>query len=99
MKENDIITLAEVCDILTISVATGRNWIKSGILNPINESNEFYRNIILKIKEDIENNTIDRLNKRRNKKHVSGNFIPKKYIESSNGIKLVELIISGIEEE
>jgi len=99
MKENDIITLAEVCDILSISVATGRNWIKSGILNPINESNEFYRNIILKIKEDIENNTIDRLNKRRNKKHVSGNFIPKKYIESSNGIKLVELIISGIEEE
>lgn len=94
-----LISLSEACSYLSISTATGRNWIKSGILIPHdNTGKTFIKEHIVKIKEGIEDNKIDRLNKRRNKKNVKGSFIPKKYINSVKGVKLVEGILSQVSE-
>lgn len=94
---NGVITLNEACEILSISTATGRNWIKSGLLVPVESDNRdmyFLSSDINKIKEDIKANKIDRLNKRRNKSSVNGSFIPRKYINDVRGLKLVEDIIT-----
>lgn len=98
---NNIISLSKACEKLSISEATGRNWIKSGLLLPIESSEGIYfeSDHIDKINEGINSNKIDRLNRRRNKKRVEGSYIPKKYIDSMEGMELVENILSSLPEE
>lgn len=100
-SKKEIITLPEVCELLSISLATGRNWIKSGILNEINEleGSFFYFTDIVKIKEDIQNDKLNRLNKRRNKRFVKGKSIPKKYLQDKNALNFVQKLIDLVPEE
>ena len=95
------ISLAKACEILSISQATGRNWIKSGLLCPLErfENRRFCREEIFKLRKEIKGNRIDRLNKRRNKKHISGKFIPTTYLKDRSGIALAEKILGEIKEE
>lgn len=99
MRDVESISLARACEILSISQATGRNWIRSGLLKPIENKTkiEFQSSEIYNLNENIKNNKIDRLNKRRNKKRVSGKFIPKTYLKDNRGVELVEEILETLE--
>lgn len=98
MGANEIISLREACDILSISQATARNWMRSGLLIPVEDSGRpaFALAEINELERAIKANQIDRLNKRRNKKYVPGNNIPRGYIESQDGQELVGKIIREI---
>lgn len=97
MGANEIISLREACDILSISQATARNWMRSGLLISVEKSGRpvFALATINALANDIKNNKIDRLNKRRNKKYVPGNNMPRGYVESQDGQELVAKIIAG----
>jgi len=84
----DNISLNDACKILSISTATGRNWVKSGRLIP-----PFSSQAINKLLFDIQNNNVDKLKSRRNKNHISGIHSPKGYTDN-NTYKTVCNIIS-----
>ena len=84
----DNINLNEACKILSISTATGRNWVKSGRLTP-----PFSKQAINELLIDIQNNNINKLKSRRNKNHISGIFAPKSYVDD-NSYKTVCNIIN-----
>ncbi len=96
-EKNHSIRLNEVCQILAISTATARNWIRSGKLKPIRSQGRemfFHANDVDQLLKDIKAGTEGRLKSRRNKQHIKGALIPKTYIQSKVGIETVEEIIS-----
>lgn len=97
--EDKYIRIDEVSRILSISTATARNWIKSNKIKPIEAQGHemlFLKDEIELLLDNIKNGKEVRLKSRRNKNHVSGAFIPKTYIQSKEGIEIVEKIISHI---
>lgn len=88
-ENTDYITLKELCNELTISLATGRNWLK---LNKIqaqyfeNNTPFFTKSYVDTLKKDIFSGKKSYLKSRRNKKFISGNFLYKSYVsgDSSN---------------
>lgn len=93
------ITLEEACRILGVSVATGRNWIKTGLIVPVQNTKELRVNKIevLDLLDKIKNNKIDRLKSRRNKTKVNGNVVSKKYLDDSESYKIVLQIANDID--
>lgn len=93
-KEPDKLTLQDVCDILGISIATGRNWIKLEKLIPtekIGRTPFFDVGYIEKLKLDIKTGKKNALKSRRNKKFVSGNSLYNSYVSKDcSGIRVVE---------
>jgi len=84
----DNISLNEACKILSISTATGRNWLKSGRL-----TSPLSKHAVTELLINIQSNNIDKLKSRRNKNHISGVFAPKGYT-NDNSYKTVCNIIS-----
>ena len=72
--ENKLYTLAEACELLSISTATGRNWMKSGRLVPSTHDSgkkaRFEENSLLALKDALANGSVDRLKSRRNKTYI-----------------------------
>lgn len=98
--QNECLNIASVADILKVSQATIRNWIKTGLISPINDIANgmvFDDKSIYKLKEDIAQGNIDRLNKRRNKKHISGNSIPFGYTSHKQIEKNIEPLLTDIQ--
>jgi len=93
------ITIDEACEILGVSVATGRNWIKTGLIVPVSNAKELRVSKIevLDLLEKIKNNKIDRLKSRRNKTKVNGNVVSKKYLDDAESYKIVLQIASDID--
>ncbi len=87
----DNINLNEACKILSISTATGRNWVKSGRL-----ATPFSKQAIHKLLIDIQNNNIDKLKSRRNKTHISGVFAPKGYVNDDSYKTICNIISNSI---
>lgn len=84
MKHN--LSLEELCTALSISTATGRNWIKLGKLLPKYTEKKtpyFSQAYVEQVKTEIqsEHNTI--LKSRRNKKHISGNEFYHSYVSET----------------
>lgn len=71
-------TLKEACELLSISAATGRNWIKTGGLVPdfLDSKTKpwFEESTLLSLKEALTSGNNDRLKSRRNKTFISGNM-------------------------
>lgn len=81
--ETKYITLNELCDDLSISVATGKNWVKLGKLMPDHIEKKtpiFTREYTAKLKQDIQSGKNGALKSRRNKKFVSGNALYNAYV-------------------
>ena len=101
MKDNqNLFTLKELCSRLSISPATGKNWIKLNKLTPteiIKNKPYFSEQYIKNFEEYIKSEDNNLLKRRRNKKHISGNGAYKSYIctESSNN-KSVQSVIDII---
>lgn len=80
------LSLKEVCDELSISTATGRNWIKLGKLIPENTDTKktyFSKNYITTLKKEIQSGKISALKSRRNKKFVSGYALYNSYVSEN----------------
>ncbi len=90
-------TLSEACDFLSISTATGRNWMKSGRL--ISSAQDvkkplFEENALLTLRKSLLDGTTPGLKNRRNKTYVSGSQTYASYIakESNNHAALKHLM-------
>lgn len=96
-------SLKELCTELSISQATGNNWMKTGKLKPDRiidgkpYFSETYAAQVLALVKDSGNSL---LKSRRNKKHVSGNGIYKAYIDSEScNVQSVEQVVSLLGED
>lgn len=89
-------TLTEACELLSISTATGRNWIKSGRLVSAalpGKQPVFEPSVLLSLKEALSSGTVSGLKGRRNKAYVKGMQTYGSYIskESENHAALKQL--------
>lgn len=85
--DSNLLTLKELCRALSISIATGRNWIKLKKLVPtktIGNTPYFSTSYLNRIKRELISGTNHALKSRRNKKFISGNGIYKSYISASS---------------
>lgn len=100
--ETKYITLNELCDDLSISTATGRNWVKLGKLIPSHMEKKmpiFTREYAIRIKKDIQSGKNGALKSRRNKKFVYGNALYNSYVsDNCNGISEVQGMLEEIGE-
>lgn len=77
------ITLKELCEELSISAATGRNWIKLGKINPEYTQKKipyFSKKYAETLRAELQSGKNKALKSRRNKKFVSGNFLYNSYV-------------------
>lgn len=97
----NMLSLSDLCLFLSISEATGRNWIKLQKITPsiVENGNCFFeRKEAEKIKKSIvEGNGV--LKSRRNKKYITGSNLYKSYISnSSTNVKTVEIVLEEMKE-
>lgn len=103
MNENQIfledesdkqISLEEVCEILSISTATAKNWIRLKRLIPTDDGANFSKQYIINLYKKIKFGEDTHLKSRRNKKLVNGKTLYKDYISNSHNQKVVKHILS-----
>lgn len=85
LNASSLFSLAELCNVLSISTATGRNWLKQGKLQPtkyIKKSPFFSAEYIAHLKEHLKTNAS--LKSRRNKTFISGHGIYEDYLPSNS---------------
>ncbi len=83
---NSDISLKELCKELSISVATGKNWMKLGKIKPryTKAGTPFFnKKDVKKLKKDIQSGKNKALKSRRNKKYVSGNELYDSYVSDT----------------
>lgn len=102
-NKKDCISLKELCEELSISTATGRNWIKLGKLTAkYTEKGTpyFTRDYASTLKNDIQSGKNASLKSRRNKKYISGNMLYNAYVsEECQNIPLLQKMLAVITEE
>ena len=96
-------SLTELCHELSISTATGRNWLRLGKLTPSGKSKKqgayFSKEYVNELKKALQTGDNKSLKSRRNKRYVSGNALYDTYIsESSANIKAVRELLGRIVE-
>ncbi len=93
-------TLTEVCRELSISPATGRNWIKLGKIKAEGKRGNAYvftEDYVKRLKEELKSGERKSLKSRRNKIYVSGNSLYREYVsESSPSVPEIENLIKSI---
>jgi len=85
-KNMDNLSLNELCKDLSISIATGHNWIKLGKLTPEYTEKKipyFSKGYVETLKSEIQSGKNKALKSRRNKKFISGNYLYKSYISQN----------------
>ena len=98
--DKDFVSLSELCNILSISVATGRNWLKLGKIEPQYSKDKipyFKRSYVDSISNALKSGTNEALKSRRNKKFVSGNSLYNSYVsEKCQNLLLVQKLLEEI---
>ena len=102
-KDSDYLSLKELCDILSISTATGRNWIKLGKLIPEYTDKRkpyFTKQYTEKLKAELQSGKNQSLKSRRNKKFVCGNSLYSAYVsENCQNIEPLQQILRIVTDE
>ncbi len=102
-SNEDVINLNEFCKILSISIATGRNWIKLGKIKPKYTNSKtpyFDRSYVNSISNDLKSGINESLKSRRNKKFVSGNSFYNSYVSGKClNLPLVQKLLEEIESQ
>lgn len=102
-NNKNLISLNELCKELSISTATGRNWVKLGKLTPssvIRQMPFFTPEYASDLKSDIATGKNTALKSRRNKKYVFGNNMYHSYIANdSPNSSTVQSLLSAIAEQ
>ncbi|MEA1962659.1 MAG: N-6 DNA methylase [Patescibacteria group bacterium] len=95
----EIVNMTDVALFFGISTATVRNWVKCGNLRSISSNGyDFYFQEIQKLKNNIENGNIKKLNGRANKSKAERTFVPDEYLNSNINVDTITKIISFIYE-
>ena len=84
-ESEDYLTLTELCKELSISTATGRNWIKLGKLTPQyieKKATYFSKNYVCNLRAELQSGENKALKSRRNKKFVSGHSLYNAYVSN-----------------
>lgn len=101
MKEK-LLTLSQLCKELSISYATGRNWLRLGKITPSSTDGGislFSTSYVSSLKKEIEKGTNASLKSRRNKKYRSGFGLYESYVsKSSPNIGTVSEIVNYIKD-
>lgn len=98
-ENKEILNIEDVAVFFGISTATVRNWTKCGNITPIsNRCSNFYLHEIQKVKENIENGNIQKLNGRANKSQADKTFIPDEYCNSNENVDVIHQITSFVQE-
>lgn len=97
----EALTIMDVCELLSVSKATVRNWIRLGKIVPDIGDQLFSRGYIEHFIEDLKSSDNIKLKSRRNKKQVSGKILYRDYIYTKSNQELIaELLeINAIESE
>ena len=97
----EYMTLAVLCHELSISYATGKNWVRLSKLIPDRYRGKtplFSKTNINNIKKELLSNKNKALKSRRNKAFISGNNIYKSYIDNTSGnMNLVHSLLKQID--
>ena len=100
---SSLITLKELCEDLSVSVATGRNWIRLGKITPEKVKGGtvyFTSDYARKLKSDITSGKVKALKSRRNKKYISGNNLYNSYVSPDcKGKEIVQKLLAILDEE
>ena len=94
-----VLNIENAADLLGISKATVRNWIKNGQLPAHNKNNSyfFYRADIEKIKSKLLSGELEKLNKRANKIKAKRTFIPEEHFKAQTNLDEFNSIINFIQ--
>lgn len=98
-NSDEFMSLKDLCDTLSISIATGRNWIKLGKLAPEYTQKKmpyFSKSYVLNLRNELQSGKNKALKSRRNKKFVSGNSLYNSYVSQNcqNIFILQKLLLS-----
>ena len=98
-NHKDILNIANTAELLEISTATVRNWIKCGYIHPHNKNNKyfFHKADIEQIKLQLLNGKLEKLNKRANKIKARKTFIPEEHIKTQIQLDKLNPIINFIQ--
>lgn len=92
------ISLKEACEMLSISTATGKNWVKLGKMQPYfteEKTAYFTKEQIANLKQEIASGDVSALKSRRNKKYVSGNSLYNSYVsDTSKNLTVLQKLLS-----
>jgi predicted RNA methylase len=101
--ETNQLPLSALCKELSISVATGRNWMKLGKLVPsgFDGSSPFFDSSYVEaLRRDLESGKNASLKSRRNKSYISGSSMYSSYVpDSSPNLPKVQKLLNIISEE
>lgn len=99
----DVLSLADLCKTLSISIATGRNWIKLGKLIPkyTDKRTPYFDSTYVKsLISDLKTGINDSLKSRRNKKFVFGNYLYNSYVsENCKNLFQVQTLLEKVKSE
>lgn len=94
---SDTLTIDYVCQTLSISKATAKNWIRLGKIVPDIGNQLFSLGYIERFIEELKSDDNTKLKSRRNKKSATGKVLYKDYIHTVSNQKLVsDLLELGI---
>ncbi|SFS41878.1 Type I restriction-modification system, DNA methylase subunit [Succinivibrio dextrinosolvens] len=98
---SNYLTLSQACAELSVSVATGYNWIKLNKLVPDhieNKKNYFTASYISRLKKEIKSGKNLSLKSRRNKKFISGSYIYNSYVsKDSSSIEIIAKLLENVD--
>ena len=96
----EYLSLEELSNELSISVATAKNWLRLGKINfqkTKGNTKYFSREYLDKLLVNIRQSDDNVLKSRRNKNYIKGNFFYKDYVPSSSkNIKTVESLLNTL---
>ena len=94
------LTVDDVCEALSISKATAKNWIRLGKIVPDVGDQLFSPEYIEKFVAELKSDNNTKLKSRRNKKNATGKVLYKDYVHTASNQKLVaDLLELGIVED
>ena len=94
--DTEHLTAEQVCEILSVSSATVKNWVRLGKMLSDDGGKTFRTGHIKDLIKEIKDSESDKLKKRRNKKNATGKKTYKDYIKNHENINLVEKISDEI---
>ncbi len=102
-SDGSLITLKELCEDLSVSVATGRNWIRLGKIEPqlVKDGTAYFTiGYANRLKSDISSGRVSALKSRRNKKYISGNNLYNYYVSPDcKGKETVQSLLTMLSDE
>ncbi|HOX96443.1 MAG TPA: N-6 DNA methylase [Candidatus Woesebacteria bacterium] len=94
----DLLDILRASELLGVSTATVRNWIKTGQLaySPMGSGKLLEKKQIEQLKTDIHNGKTERLNNRANKRNSKSTFIPIEQLSHKDKLPLLQSYIEQI---